>query len=85
MTTKLTEEQRSQIAANPHQAAPVVDEQSGKVYYLVDDEFLFGQIEQDEGGRKKLKALIEEGFASGQVSEEDAHSRMRATIDKHRA
>ena len=85
MASKLTNEQRDEIAANPHQAVPVVDEQSGKTYYVVDDEFLFGQVEQDEQARKQLTALIEEGFASGEVSEEDAHARMRTTIDKYRS
>lgn len=68
MATKLTSELRDEIAANPHQAVPLVDEQSGKVCYLVDDEFLFGQVEQDERSRARLKALIDNGFASGDVS-----------------
>jgi hypothetical protein len=85
MATKLTDEQRNEIAASPRQAVPVVDAQSGKTYYVVDDEFLFGQLEQDEHVRQRLTALLEEGFASGEVSEEKAHARMRATIDEYRS
>lgn len=84
MATKLTSELRDEIAANPHQAVPMIDEQSGKVYYVVDDEFLFGQIEQNEESRQRLKTLIEEGFASGKVPEAEAHERMRGMIDKYR-
>ena len=84
MPSKLTSELRDEIAATPHQAVPVVDEQSGKVYYVVDDEFLFGQVEQNGESRKRLKALIEEGFASGKVGEAQAHQQMRSEIDKHR-
>lgn len=84
MATKLTNEQSAEIAANPHQAVPVIEESSGKTFYIVDDEFLFGQVEQQEPTRAKLQSLIEEGFASGEVPEADAHAQMRAMIDGHR-
>ncbi len=84
MTAKLTDELRDEIAANPKQAVPIVDDQSGKVYYVVDDEFLFGKVEQDAESRQHLIGLIEEGFASGEISEEEAHERMRNMIDKYR-
>jgi|GEM_PF-6104670 len=84
MASKLSNEQRSDVVANPHQAVPIVDEQSGKTYYIVDDVFLFGQVEEDEQSRQQLIAMIEDGFASGEVPEEEAHARMRATIEKYR-
>ena len=48
MASKLTNEQREDIAANPHQAVPILDEQSGNMYYIVDEGFLLGAGEQDE-------------------------------------
>lgn len=84
MTMKLSNELRAEIAANPHQAVPIVDEQSGKVYYVVDEEFLFGQVEQNKESHQCLIGLIEEGYASGEVSEDEAHARMRGMIDKYR-
>lgn len=85
MSTKLTNEQSAEIAANPHQAIPVTEERSGKTYYIVDDEFLFGQIEKHDPSRARLQSLIEEGFASGEVTEEEAHDQMRAMIEEHRS
>ena len=42
MAAKLTNEQRNDIAANPRQAVPVIDDQDDKMYYLVDEAFLLG-------------------------------------------
>ncbi len=84
MASKLSNELREEIAANPHQAVPVIDEESGKVYYVVDDEFLFGKVEQNAESFEQLKKRVEEGFASGEVSEEDARTRMRKSIDQYR-
>ena len=84
MATKLTDEQIAEIAANPHQAIPVTEEPSGKTYYIVDEEFLFGQVERDESSRATLKLLVEEGFASGRVPEDQAHAQMRDVIERHR-
>jgi len=39
IATKLTNEQRNDIAANPRPAVPVIDDQDDKVYYLVDEAF----------------------------------------------
>ena len=84
MAAKLTNEQRDDLAANPHQAVPVVDEKTGKTYYVCDEAFLFGEGKQGELSRQQLKALIEEGIASGKVEKEEAHARMRATIERYR-
>lgn len=84
MATEFTKEQVADITANPQQAVPFVDAESGKVYYVVDEEFLFDSVEQNPQSREQLKRLIDEGFASGEVSEEEAHHRMQATIDKYR-
>jgi len=43
MTAKIANEQQNDLAANPHQAVPVVDDQSNRVYYLVDETFLLEQ------------------------------------------
>ena len=77
MTTKLTNEQRNDIAANPRQAVPVVDDQDNKVYYLVDEAFLLGAAEHDEQSRGRLLALIQEGFEGKEVSAEKGEARIR--------
>jgi hypothetical protein len=77
MAAKLTDEQRNDIAANPRQAIPVVDEQDNKVYYLVDEAFLLGAAERDEQSRQRLLALIREGFDGEEVSAEEGETRIR--------
>ena len=77
MTAKLTTEQRNDIAANPRQAVPVVDDLDNKVYYLVDEAFLLGAAEHDEQSRQRLLALIQEGFDGKGVSAEEGEARIR--------
>ena len=77
MAAKLTNEQRNDIAANPRQAVPVVDDQDDKVYYLVDEAFLLGAAEHDEKSRQRLQALIQEGFEGKEVSAEEGEARIR--------
>lgn len=77
MATKLTNEQRNDIAANPRQAVPVVDDQNDKLYYLVDESFLLGAAEHDEQSRQRLKALLKEGFEGKEVSAEEGEARIR--------
>ncbi len=77
MATKLTNELREEIAANPGQAVPIVDDQDNKVYYLVDEAFLQGTMERDEQSRSRLLALILEGFDGEEVSAEEGEARIR--------
>jgi hypothetical protein len=85
MAAKLTNEQRDEIIANPHQAVPVVDDQSGKTYFVVEREFLFDSVESDSASRERLLQLLDEGEQSGEVSKDDAHTRMQATINRYRS
>lgn len=77
MAAKLTNEQRNDIAANPRQAIPVVDDQDDKVYYLVDEAFLLGVTGHDEQSRQRLQAMIHEGFEGKEVSAEEGEARIR--------
>ena len=77
MAAKLTNEQRNDIAANPRQAVPVVDDQENKVYYLVDEDFLLGAAEHDQQSRELLLALIKKGFDGDEVSAEEGEARIR--------
>jgi hypothetical protein len=84
MTTKLSEELRREIAQNPGQAIPLLDEQTKQIYYVVGEDFLFDGIEHDPASRERLLSLLEEGEQSGEIPKEDAHVRMQATIDKYK-
>jgi len=77
MATKLTNEQRNDLAANPRQAIPVVDDRDNKVYYLVDEAFLLGAAEHDGQSHQQLLALIQEGFEGEEVSAEEGEARIR--------
>ncbi len=77
MAAKLTNEMRDEIAANPRQAVPVVDDQDDKVYYLVDEAFLLGATEHDEQSRRRLLALLQEGFGGKEVSAKEGEARIR--------
>lgn len=59
------------------------DEGAGRDARLISHE-LRPELEGDAETRQRLMGLIEEGFASGEVPEAEAHARMRATIEKHR-
>jgi hypothetical protein len=83
MATKLTNEQRNDIAANPHQAVPVVDDQADKVYYIVDEDFLLGAGEHDEESRQRLRALIQEGIDGPHVSREVGDARIRGKMQQY--
>ena len=82
MASKLTNEQREELAANPHQAIPIVDEQSGSTYYLVGEDFLLGTGERDEKSRERLRELIQEGIDAPHVSREAGDARIRAKIQQ---
>lgn len=84
MATKLSPELRQQLAELPRQAIPLLDEATGKTYYVCDEAFLFGDGQSTELSRQQLKTLIEEGIASGRIEKEQAHARMRKTIEKYR-
>lgn len=81
MATELTEQQRDEIAANPHQAVPVVDATSGKTYFVVDEEFLLHDG-YDEPTRERLRALIQQGIEAPHVSREEGDARIRAKISQ---
>jgi len=83
MAAKITNEQRNDLAANPHQAVPVVDDQSNRVYYLVDEDFLLGTGEHDEASRQRLRALIQEGIDSPHVSRAEGDARIRAKMQQY--
>jgi len=83
MASKITSELRNDIEANPHQAVPVVDDQTGKVYYLVDEDFLLGAGVHDEQSRQRLRTLIQEGIDGGHVSREEGDARIRAKIQQY--
>lgn len=82
MASKLSNELRQEIAANPGQTDPLIDDQSKKTYYLVGEDFLFQGLEQDEASRARLLALIREGDAGPEVSREEGFARTRAKIDQ---
>ena len=80
MGAKLSEDLRREIDENPGQAVPLVDERTGKTYYVCDADFLLGPGEHDEASRQRLIALIEEGLASPKVPKEEAEARIRAKL-----
>ncbi|MEM9659629.1 MAG: hypothetical protein AAF961_14815 [Planctomycetota bacterium] len=84
MATKLPDELRREIAANPGQVVSLVDEQTNRVYYVVGEEFLFDGVERDAESRKRLLSLLKDGEGSDEISKERAHDRMRRTIDKYK-
>lgn len=82
MASKLSNELRQEIAANPGQAVPLFDDQANKTYYVVDEDFLFQGIEQDAASRARLLALIREGEEGPEVSREEGFARIRAKIEQ---
>ena len=83
MATKLSDDLREEIAANPHQAVPLIDDQSGKVYYVVDEDFLLGSGERDESSLRRLRDLLQEGINGPHVSREEGDARIRAKIQQY--
>ena len=65
MAADITDEMRNEIAAHPGEPVPIIDRQSQKVYYLVEE------------NTPLLKALIQEGIASPEVSAEEAFAQLR--------
>lgn len=81
MAAKLTNEQREDLTANPHQAVPVVDDQTKRVYYLVDEGFLLRAGEHDETSRQRLRALLQQGIEGPHVSREEGDARIRGKME----
>lgn len=82
MSTNFSDDLRRQLAENPGQAVPLVDEQSNRTYYVVGEDFLFDGIEHDPITKQRLLAMLEEGEKCGEVSKEEGLARMQSTIDK---
>ncbi|QEG34069.1 hypothetical protein [Bythopirellula goksoeyrii] len=82
MAAKLSPELRQEIADNPGQAVPLVDELSNRTYFVVGEEFLFLAVEQDKASRARLLALLQEGEESAEVSREEGFARMRAKVQE---
>lgn len=82
MASKLSNELRQELAANPGQGVPLIDDQANKTYYVVGEDFLFQGIEQDETSRARLLELIREGDAGPEVSREEGFARIRSKIDQ---
>lgn len=85
MASKLPTELRQEVLASINQAVPLVDEHTGKVFFVCDEAFLFGDKRDSELSREQLRGMIQEGIESGNVEKQEAHDRMRATIEKYRA
>lgn len=82
MATKLSAELRQEMKKNARLAVPLVDEQTNQTYYGVSEDFLIQGLELHPQTRAQLIALLNEGEQSGEVSREDAHARIQATIDR---
>ena len=86
MNVKLSEEQRHALAASSDQPLPIEDEQSRRVYYLVNEEaFLHLRGLQSEHEREcddRLRQLIDDGIRSPAVPADEAFARLRTIADE---
>ncbi|MEM6654409.1 MAG: hypothetical protein AAF596_01275 [Planctomycetota bacterium] len=67
---------------NPCQMIPFVDEQSGKTFFICDQDYVLGPGEHDDASRRRLITMIEQGQASPLVSKEEGRARIEARLDK---
>lgn len=90
MQAKLTEEQRSAMAAHPGVPIPIIDDDTEQTYYLISERSLT-HLENaanlaSESSRQRLQKLIEEGDATESIPSEVvfADLRKRAAQTMHR-
>lgn len=87
MDVKLTNEMRDALAAHPGQAVPIVDDESKRKYFLVEETSLLHlqglAVQQNQASHQKLQALIQEGIRSDHVAAEVAESRIRKVIQSY--
>jgi len=86
MNIRLSEEQRHALQASADQPLPVEDEQSRKVYYLLNEEAFLHlqglQSEHEHECQERLRGLIDEGIRSPGVPADEAFARLRAVADE---
>ena len=75
MASKITQEQRDDLAASQGQPVAVEDDEGQRVYYLVAADYLHTSHEQ-------LKALIEEGINAPHVPADEAEDELRRYADQ---
>jgi hypothetical protein len=82
MGVKLSDEQRQALQQAAPSALPVEDDQSRKVYYLIDEQsylHLEGlQSQHEQQCHEQLRGLIAEGIQSPEVPAQEAFARLRA-------
>ena len=86
MVAKLTDEQRHALAARSDRVLPIEDEQSRRVYYLLNEETFLHlqglQAQQEHECHEQLRRLINEGIRSPGVPAEEAFARLRTVADE---
>ena len=86
MNVKLSDEQRHALESIADQPLPIRDEQSRRVYYLLNEEaFLHLQgLKADHEHRyhEQLRQLIDEGIQSPGVPAHEAFARLRAMAEE---
>jgi hypothetical protein len=86
MNVKLSDEQRDALAAGSEHPLTVEDEQSRKVYYLLNEESFLHlqglQTEHERECQERLRQLIDEGIQSAGVPADAAFARLREQADE---
>lgn len=86
MNVKLTEEQKRAIENGSRLPLAIQDEQSHKIYYLLDEQsylHLEGlRADHERACHHQLRELIDEGIRSPEVPAEEAFGRLRSLAEQ---
>jgi hypothetical protein len=75
MASKITQQQRDDLAVSQGQPVPVEDDEGQRVYYLVAADYL-------HTSREQLKALIQAGIDAPHVPADQAEGELRRYADQ---